>query len=741
MTTPPTPTSTSRPPRRASGRHRSPVLLAAAVTLALVAALALGAVTATAPPAGAAAGPQPGLRVLSGRADTVTGGDALVRVSVPRGLDPRRLRVTLGGRDVTHQLLPAAGRVRSGLVRGLRLGRNRLVARVGDSTRTLVLANHRASGPVFSGPQVQPWQCATEAAGLGPATPGTCHARARVDWVYRSTLTQRFEPYDRSAPPADVATTTTDQGRTVPFVVRVETGTVNRAIQRTAVLADPRARTTRSRFAPWNGKAHVPFGGGCEPNHGQATTPDVLGSSGDQLGILDGSLNADLALARGFAVMSSSSNILAEQCNTVVAAETVMMLEEHLAETARRPVRYTIGQGCSGGSVQQFVTAAAQPGVLDGLIPMCSFPDLGQVTQEAVDCTLLNRVFNERSPEQWAVLAQRNAVQGYVSPTPCVPFYDGPTGFSRTWFDPANAEGCALPSARVYDARTNRDGVRCTLQDYAVSVFGRRASDGFANRPYDNVGVQYGLEAVESGVISVEQFLDLNAEVGGFDIDFGWQPARSVADRAGLRHAYRSGWTMSGPQLSRVPIIDLRGTDPVTNHTDVHSYSIRARLDRDSGHHANHVLWTGQPVLLNDPEANRSAFLLMDRWLARIEADRSSRPLAAKVVAAKPGTAVDACWVAGRKITDRSVCRAAFPWFGNARLAAGGPLTDDVLKCRLRPLSRSDYATDFTGPQWERMRAIFPSGTCDPERPGVEQQRTVPWLRYDRPGGTPMGGS
>jgi len=42
----------------------------------------------------------------------------------------------------------------------------------------------------------------------------------------------------------------------------------------------------------------------------------------------------------------------------------------------------------------------------------------------------------------------------------------------------------------VYDPVTDSTGVRCTVPDYQVSILGKRTSDGFANRPFDNVGVQ-----------------------------------------------------------------------------------------------------------------------------------------------------------------------------------------------------------------------------------------------------------
>ncbi|MGH2967868.1 MAG: DUF6351 family protein, partial [Solirubrobacteraceae bacterium] len=65
------------------------------------------------------------LTPLSSRADTVTAGDALVRVDVPRGTPARDVRVLLDGRDVTSAFRAGDGGL-TGLVTGLREGRNRL---------------------------------------------------------------------------------------------------------------------------------------------------------------------------------------------------------------------------------------------------------------------------------------------------------------------------------------------------------------------------------------------------------------------------------------------------------------------------------------------------------------------------------------------------------------------------------------------------------------------------------------
>jgi hypothetical protein len=459
------------------------------------------------------------------------------------------------------------------------------------------------------------------------------------------------------------------------------------------------------------------------------------------LGSIFGNGNATTALAKGFMVADSALNKLGSQCNSVVSAEAISMLKEHIAETYG-PIRYTIGAGSSGGSMQQHQIAAEYPGLLDGIQPMGSFPDIWETVQEAEDCHLLDHYFDTVSPHLWAAVLQRDAVMGDLVQGGCRAQWDGPRlgtpavgSYAATWMDPANAAGCGLPSDQVYP-----HGVRCTLTDYMVSVFGRRASDGFANRPYDNVGVQYGLEALRSGKIAPEQFVDLNEKVGGLDIDWGFQPARSAADPAALDVAYRGGLVTHGRELARVPIVDIRGQDDVEIHADFHTWAMRARLDRANGGHDSQVVFLGARPLVGDPTAFNEAFALVDRWLARIEADRSRRPLEVKVRVDKPADAVDTCWIEGRRVTDWSVCRAAYPYFGDPRIAAGGPLADDVLKCRLRPLVRADHPVAFTDDQWSRLARTFPFGVCDYTRPGVGQRPPVAWMSFaDGPGGRPLG--
>ena len=73
--------------------------------------------------------------MLSNRADLVSGGDALVRVTAPRGVKAKRVKLKAGRRNVTKKLERVGRRRLEGLVSGLRDGRTRLVARVRTAAR------------------------------------------------------------------------------------------------------------------------------------------------------------------------------------------------------------------------------------------------------------------------------------------------------------------------------------------------------------------------------------------------------------------------------------------------------------------------------------------------------------------------------------------------------------------------------------------------------------------------------
>jgi hypothetical protein len=688
-----------------------------------IAALAVLVVTFGLLSTGQASANPPGLlsiEVLSNRADLISGGDALVRVSIPRHVDG--VRIDVDGHDVTSAFHAEPDGNLVGLVEGLAVGENKLTARPrhGVGAR-LVITNHPIGGPLFAGPQVQPWVCGTERAGLGPATDAQCNAPTRFSFAYKNAQTGQFAAYDPAAPPpaAQIASTTTDRGVTVPYIVRLERGTANRGIYDIAVLLQPGEATPRA----WNHKLVVPFGGGAAPHH----TQDL------PLAILD-----DSVLSRGFMIATSGLNVQGQNANIITSAEAVLMAKEHIVERYG-PIRYTIGVGCSGGAIQQQLMAATYPGLLDGLQPNCSYTDVVTTGTEVVDCHLLLNYFTVTSPALWPDPAQRALVDGHHDVTDCVAWN---LAFAPV-NDPTRAANCNLPPALVYNPATNPTGVRCTISDYMIAIWGAREQDGFAKLPGGNFGVQYGLNALNAGQITPAQFLDLNAKIGSKNIDWQFQPRRSLPDPGATQIAYVAGLVTDARKLADVPIIDLRGYHETQEiHTSFHSYKMRAKLDRDNGTHANQIIWTfpPSPSILPPPAIALQSFLLMDSWLAGIESDHSGKPRSAKVIAHKPAAAVDMCFIDNVPVTDTARCAAAFPPFADARIAAGSPLTDDVLQCRLKRPQRTDYRVTFTDAEWAALRAAFPIGVCDWSKPGMAVRPSIPWLTFaDGPGGRPLG--
>ena len=70
------------------------------------------------------------------------------------------------------------------------------------------------------------------------------------------------------------------------------------------------------------------------------------------------------------------------------------MVKEHFVETYGEP-RFTIGRGCSGGTYQGHQIADNYPGLLDGVVSGCSFPDVTPETNQTLSDA---RVLHPTSP-------------------------------------------------------------------------------------------------------------------------------------------------------------------------------------------------------------------------------------------------------------------------------------------------------------------------------------------------------
>lgn len=664
---------------------------------------------------------RPEISVVSSDPSRVTAGDALVEVLVPRHGSAPDVRVRAGGTDVTASFTEVAPGVLRGLVTNLPLGRTRITAelerRGNGPTDTVTVTNHPVAGPVFSGAHQTPFYCETEAAGLGPSLDDDCFAPTQVVYRYRRT-TGAFAPLaDPADRPADLATVTVG-GQEVPFIVRLERGVINRGIYEIAAIHDGADPSPLRDEATWNGKVVMTFGGGCNVGYHQGSAT---------AGVLDAT-----ALSRGFAVVSNSLLVNETNCNPVLAAESATMTKERLIEVYG-PVRHTIGLGGSGGAIMQYTITHGYPGILDGLLPIISYADA--VTNAGPpDCALLVRYLTTPSgatltPEQ------RQAIGGHQLFGVC-------NAWVATFADRIDAtRGCPaiIPPETIYHPVTNPTGVRCSLADHLTKQVGVDPETGFARATFDNAGVQYGLGALAAGVIDVEEFLDLNANIGGFDRDGLMQPGRSVGDPVGIENAYRSGLITSGHGgLASTPTIDLRAYTDFAGfgafadiHTSFWSVAMHERLARDGVDPTLHSRWIYQP---SDGSRVPAALDAMDEWLDAIAADTGRGSPAAKAARNRPEAAAPGCWPTpgGPKVTDLAACYAGpFTYTGDLRTVAGAPITSDVT-CRRRAPRPSDYTVTFTPEQWTRLLEVFPDGVCDYTRRGIGFARLADtWQSYE----------
>jgi hypothetical protein len=700
------------------------------------------------------------VQTVSTKAWLASGGDVLVDIRVPRNVPPHKVRVSLNNaEDVTGAFrLIGDGRTLRGLVTGLSMGSN--ILRVNSNGRgkgrpsaSLEITNWPSSGPIFSGPHEQPFFCQThqfrlaggvigETLTAAPVAGPHCTAQTRVDYLYKSTAGTLGVLVDPGAPlPADVAMTTTNEGNTVPYVIRLETGVINRAIYEIAFLHRPGTPLPDPYTATpgWNGRLIYPQGGGCRRGW------YIQGA--DTSGVL-----IDEMLSRGYATAGASLNRYRNNCADILSSETTMMVKEHFVEQFGVP-SYTLGWGSSGGSYQSHQTVDNYPGLFDGILIGRSFPEVGFATVNLLsDARLLEHYFDTANAQglvPWSEEQQRQ-VSGFgvfasianmdngaarIDPVPGRP-------------DRLSAEfDSAVPVAVRYDPLTNPTGARPTVYDHAVNGYGRDPGTGFARRPLDNVGIQYGLAALNAGTITPEQFLDLNEKIGGLDIDANFIAERTQADIAATRLSYRGGrLTNGGGGLAEIPIVDFRNYLDLQPGGDIHmrfhSFSMRNRLINANGHADNQVIIVvdtrfgcgfGASFDCDNP-ALWQVLDQMDRWLRNIQDDDSGLSAAAKVVANKPADLIDACYTpdaAPIKIEEPQTfdgpgqCNQLYPSFPAPRMVAGGPLASDVVKCTLKALDPADYQVAFTASGWSRLQAIFPTGVCDWNEPGVEQQPTA----------------
>jgi len=781
---------------------------AAAAACLLTFALA-GPAQAAPPTVASAISPSTGslaLRVLSSPAQYVSGGDARIEVIAPASLHAS-VRLLLNGQPLNVPLAAEGDRLQ-GVVTGLADGRNQLEARIAGSPALrarLTLTNHPITGPMFSGPQQMPFVCTTvqgavarqplvdsaqppgyrvtDATGATVGYSTACSIDTIVAYQYRTTGGAWAAMPGDGSRPANMAQVTLADGRTVDFHVRREIGSINRFLYSIAMLAPLQDSARQDDTSLWNRKLLYWFQGGVAIGHSQGT-------------VHSGSMNPDI-LARGYAIVHSSGNNTGTHYNMRLAGETAMMTKERFVERYGVP-QYTVGLGGSGGAIQQYLIAQNQPGVLDALLPVQSYPDMVTQTIHVGDCELLEHYMDatDRANPKWQVTKNRSWLVGFnaeenppggvnprvndplrdlkqalgyssaVGSTECIPAWRGLTPLAMNpWYGQAANQA-------MWEPQSDIAAIRWTHYDDLRNIYLTDA-EGAGRPTWDNVGVQYGLRALQQGHITPEEFLHLNWHIGGWKHPsemvqegfpfFGtsnaeitkaltipgyfdpWsmrnmqlaaspdQPApRTRGDLLAMRRAYTTGHVFDGALA--LPTIDHR--QYMERELDMHnvhqSFAVRQRLANAGTPAGNLAIWFTDTVP-GQPKASQTleALEVMDEWMTNLLANP-----AAGVAANRPARAVDSCFdLAGQRIAGgddvwdgildkrpAGACTQQFPLYGTSRTVAGAPIEGSIYRCALKPVRAA--IADGTYGAWTpsaaqvaQLRQIFPSGVCDYSQP------------------------
>ena len=142
----------------------------------------------------------------------------------------------------------------------------------------------------------------------------------------------------------------------------------------------------------------------------------------------------------------------------------------------------------------------------------------------------------------------------------------------------------------------------------------------------------------------------------------------------------------------------------------------------------------------------RRMILTMDRWITAINADQGHGRKIDKIVRNRPADLLEGCnprgvvtspasFIAETQVREQeraTACNGLYPTNSFPREVAGAQVAADIIKCQRKPLRRGDYEAAFAPTQWQRLNDIFPSGVCNWDKRGYEQQDLEgTWLFID----------
>ncbi len=165
-----------------------------------------------------------------------------------------------------------------------------------------------------------------------------CSVNTRVLYYYRSRASGQFLPLDGQA--SDVEELSID-GQTVPFVVRLEIGTINRHVYIIALLRGPNDEPETPDLSYWNRKLIYQLRGGVGIGRRQGRiTPEYIPSRNL------------VELQKGYAIVHSTANQTSTSYDVELAEDTMARVKRQFTARYGEPI-YTIGIGKSGGAIQQ----------------------------------------------------------------------------------------------------------------------------------------------------------------------------------------------------------------------------------------------------------------------------------------------------------------------------------------------------------------------------------------------------
>ena len=608
-----------------------------------------------------------------------------------------------------------------------------------------------------------------------------CSLNTRVLYYYRSRESGRFLPFEGQ--PDDVEEVLVN-GQTIPFVVRLEIGTINRHIYIVALLRGPNDAAESPDLTYWNRKLIYLLRGGVGIGRRQGRiTPDYVPS------------RSLAELQNGYAVVHSTANQTSTSYDIELAEDTMARVKRQFTARYGEPT-YTIGIGKSGGAIQQYLIGQNRPGLLDAGIAWYSYPDTVTQITRVMDCELLEYYFDviDADNDKWKTWSQRSWIEGFNARDDLPNDFErmralqairlgqwpkwsrGHTECTRSWrnLTPQIANPRYTYFASLFAPEILQQ-VPFTYWDNLKRAYGTDDS-GLARRTYDNVGVQYGLEALKRQQISIAEFLKLNDNIGGWKPAVDMQPERfwrsggaksrladisiwshqnmtttastdrpaprSEGDVGAIAAAYRSGQVFLG-ELS-MPIIDLRHyLEPELDmHHSLQSFSARLRMLRQQGHANNQIIWFAKHPY--SPQGD--ALELLVHWIENMRADANL-----SVVEARPVDASDRCYSDTGQIIasgdavwngvwngkENGECMNVYPMYSNPRLVAGDDYAGDIMKCHLQSvdaaIGNDVYSPIDVSAHRDELHRVFRAGVCDYSRGDVGRPEDLLSKRPENP--------